>query len=290
MKAPNQLLFAAPALIWGSTWFAITFQLGEVPPLFSIAYRFLLSGVVLLAYARVRRLDLRFSWEQHGWIALQGLLLFGFNYWAMYEAEHYLTSGLVAVVFSTLIFLNMLFGTLLLGNPLRKRVLAGALLGLLGTTLIFRPEVTALNFSDAAVLGLTIGMAGVVSASLGNITSARNQRQALPVVPTTAFGMLYGGTLMFGIALVLGEPLVFGTSAAYLLSLAYLVVFGSVIAFGSYLTLIGRIGPDQAAYVAIFTPVIALLLSFLFEGYQPTGSAGVGVLLIVVGSVVALRR
>ena len=87
---------------------------------------------------------------------------------------------------------------------------------------------------------------------------------------STAYGMLYGTLLTFGYAALQGLKIQFEWTAIYVVSLLYLVVFGSVIAFGSYLTLIGRIGPGRAAYTSVVFPVVAVLVSVLFEGYQIT--------------------
>jgi drug/metabolite transporter (DMT)-like permease len=287
---PDLILYLVTVFIWGSTWLAITFQLGQVDPALSIAYRFGLAAVILLVYARLRGLSLRFTLRQHGFIALQGLLLFSLNYILVYLAEGLLTSGLVAIIFSMVVILNMVFGALLLGDPINGRVVAGALLGLTGLTIIFWPELQALALDNQRTLGLLFAGAGSVSASLGNITSARNQRHGLPVIQVNAVGMAYGAVLMAVLAIVRGAPLKFELSTGYILSLIYLAVFGSVVAFGSYLTLLGRIGPGRAAYVTVLFPVIALLLSTLFEGLTWTLAGGLGAVLVLAGNVLVLRR
>jgi drug/metabolite transporter (DMT)-like permease len=287
---PDLMLYLVTVFIWGSTWLAITFQLGIVDPALSIAYRFGLAAAMLLVYARLRGLSLRFNLRQHGFIALQGLLLFSLNYIMVYLAEGLLTSGLVAIIFSMVVILNMVFGALLLGDPIHGHVVAGALLGLTGLTIIFWPELQVFALDNQRTLGLLLAGAGAVSASLGNITSARNQRHGLPVIQVNAIGMAYGAALMVILAIVREAPLQFELSAGYILSLLYLALFGSVVAFGSYLTLLGRIGPGRAAYVTVLFPVIALLLSTLFEGLTWTLAGGLGALLVLGGNVLVLRR
>jgi len=256
VKLNNFILFLVPSLIWGSTWLVITFQLGKVPPILSVGYRFLLAGLILLAFCLLSRLNLRFNRREHLFFGLQGILLFGFNYWLVYLAEQLIPSGLVAVVFSTLIFMNILFNSILLKNAIRGKVVIGAILGLIGTGIIFAPELELLSFTDKSFLGLTYCIAGVFFSSLGNIASAYNQRHDLPVIQTNAFGMLYGSVVMLCIALAQGNELVFDTSWTYLSSLTYLVLFGSIVGFSFYLKLIGNIGPDKAAYAILVIPVI----------------------------------
>lgn len=286
----DSILYLITALIWGSTWLAITFQLGEVPPELSIAYRFGLASAVLVLYSLLRRLSLRFSLRQHGYIALQGLFLFSLNYILVYMAELYLTSGLVAVIFSTIVIMNVLFGALLLGNPIRPRVILGAVLGLAGLVLVFWPELSQFNLNRERILGAGLAFAGSASASLGNIASARNQRAGLPVVQVNALGMGYGALFMALLVVLRGSPLRFEASAPYVLSLLYLSIFGSVVAFGSYLTLLGHIGPDRAVYVMVLFPIIALALSTLFEGmaWSPLPLVGVGMVLL--GNLFVLQR
>jgi drug/metabolite transporter (DMT)-like permease len=208
----------------------------------------------------------------------------------VYLSEQTLASGLVAVIFSTIILMNVLLGALLLGNPIRPRVLVGGVIGLAGLTLVFRPELAGFQLSGDRSLGLILSLVGALFASVGNIVSARNQRNGLPVVQTNALGMAYGALMTLAYALVRGAPLRFDPSLGYVASLLYLAAFGSVIAFGGYLTLLGRIGPDRAGYIAIVFPVVALALSTLFEGLHWSLLSFLGVLLVVVGNGLALSR
>jgi drug/metabolite transporter (DMT)-like permease len=286
----NALYYALTCLIWGSTWLVITFQLGVVPPEASIVYRFALAALVLGVYVLVRRLPMKYTWRQHGFIALQGAFLFSFNYILVYLAEQNLASGLVAIVFSTIIIMNVLLGALFLRNPILPRVVAGGLLGVAGLALVFSPQLASVRASTGQSLGLALSFAAVVSASIGNIVAARNQRAGLPVVQTNAFGMAYGALATLAIALLRGVPFTFEATAGYVLSLLYLAVFGSVIAFGTYLTLIGRMGVDRAAYIGVVFPLVALVLSALFEGLSLPPIALAGVALVVVGNVLVLSR
>jgi len=286
----NATLYLVTVLIWGSTWLAIKFQLGEVAPELSIAYRFGLAALILILFSLVRRLPMRFSLKTHGFFALQGLLLFSLNYILVYLAEGYLTSGLVAIIFSLIIVLNVLFGAIFLANPVRVQVVVGAVLGLIGLSLVFLPELSNLNLSSQKMVGMLLALISTVSASLGNVVSARNQRQKLPVIQTNAYGMLYGAIFMMVLALFRGAPLQFDTSPGYIVSLFYLAIFGSVIAFGSYLTLLGRIGLDRAAYVTVLFPVIALLLSTIFENLEWGIYQLLGVVLILAGNAVVLTK
>ena len=286
----NFLFYTLTVLIWGSTWLGIKFQLGVVDPALSIAYRFLLAALILFGWCFLRRLRLRFSRSEHGFILLQGIFLFAVNYLLFYLAEQLITSGLAAVVFSTIVILNIVNGRIFLGTPLEWKVLFGAGLGLLGLLLMFWPEMLAVHFSGPVLQGLLLSFGATYLASLGNILSARNQQRGLPVVQTNAFGMAYGAFCMLLVVLVRGVPIQIELTAPYLLSLGYLALFGSVIAFGCYLSLVGRIGPGRAAYATLLFPIVALLLSTFWEDYRWTAEAITGIVLILGGNYLALAR
>jgi drug/metabolite transporter (DMT)-like permease len=286
----NAFFYLLTVLIWGSTWLAIKFQLGVVSPELSVAYRFFLASALIFAYSLVRKLPLKFTREQHLFMLLQGALLFSINYILVYFAEVSITSGLVAVIFSLVIVFNVLFGALFLKRPVDVRVLIGGLVGIGGLALIFWPELSGFSLTSAVTLGLLFAVISSLSASLGNIVSARNQANGLPVIQTNAYSMGYGALITLLIALIRGAPLTLEFTPAYLGSLLYLALFGSVIAFGSYLTLLGRIGPDRAAYSTILFPVVALLLSALFESMALDVTQFGGVGLILLGNVVVLTR
>ena len=290
MRISNTVLFLIPSLIWGSTWYVIKFQIGDTDPLFSVGYRFVMAGGILLAYSKVRKLPLSFSGQDHFFMALQGACLFGLNYWLVYMSEEHLTSGLVAVIFSGLIFMNVFLSALILHAPVRKKVVLGGMIGITGVALIFKDELTVFSFSDQNFVAFVMAIGSVLLASTGNILSAFNQRRKIPVIQSNAFGMLYGSIIVLSIALISGKSPSIDMNFSYLSSLAYLSLFGSVIAFTTYLNLLGRIGPDKAGYISLVMPVIALLLSTLLEGYQWTGYGFFGLLLILTGILLALQK
>lgn len=284
----NAGLYILTCLIWGSTWLGIKFQLGVVDPEISVVYRFSLAAGLLLAFSWFRRLPLRFSPREHFFMALQGLTLFSLNYIAVYLAELYLSSGLVAVVFSLIIVFNVFLSAVFLGNPIRPRVLLGGALGIAGLALVFRPQLAGLSLSEDRAVGLGLAVAGTAIASVGNIVAARNQRNSLPIVQSNAYGMAYGALFTLMVALARGARLSFVPSFEYIASLLYLAAFGSVVAFGAYLTLLGRIGPDRSAYISVVFPIVALGLSTLFEGLRWEWLAVLGVGLVIAGNALAL--
>jgi drug/metabolite transporter (DMT)-like permease len=283
------LLFAVATAIWGSTWLAIKFQLDVVAPQVSVAYRFALAAAVLGAACVASGRSLAFAPRAHCWLALQGVTMFGLNYIAVYEAERFVASGLVAVVFSTIVFLSPIGMRLAFGTPIRNRVLVGGTLGVAGVVMLFLPELRAVAEGGNAALGIGYALASTAIAAGGNLVTVRMQRDALPVFPSTAWGMAYGALCSAIVATFAGVPWTFDARLPYVASLAYLAVVGSVVAFGAYFLLLKKAGVATASFVGVSTPVVAMVLTTAFENYRWTWIAAAGVVLAVAGNVVALR-
>lgn len=283
-------LYISTVLIWGSTWFAIKFQLGVVAPEISLVYRFALSSILLLLFCLATGRSLRYRLIEHGFIALQGLFLFSSNYLVFYWASGLLTSGVVALLFSTVVLMNIINGAVWLKSPVSPKVVLGACIGIAGVAAVFWSEVSSVGDHSQAWYGLWLCLGATFLASIGNILSARNQRHQIPVVQTNALGMAYGSLIMLIFVLYSGAPFNYDSSPAYTASLLYLSVFGSILAFGCYLTLIGRIGADKAAYAAVLFPVVALALSTLFEDYHWSDHAAVGFMLVLLGNFLVLSK
>ena len=280
-------LYASASLIWGSTWLAIKLQLTQVPPILSVSYRFCLAAIILLVYCRFTKKQIKFPTRDHYFMLLQGFSLFGLSYCCSYLATAYMTSGLVAVVFSTILMWNIINLRIFMGQPVAWRAFWGGVLGLFGICIVFWHDLASFT-ATRGLIGLAIGLAGAYLASIGNVISARNTKNGVPVTQANAFGMGYGGLLTLFIHFAMGGTLTMDWSVGYLGPMLYLTIFGSILAFGSYMLLIGRIGAEYAAYVTLVMPIIALILSTIFEDYHWTINAGLGVLIVLAGNLVIL--
>jgi drug/metabolite transporter (DMT)-like permease len=290
MNVSVPILFLIPTLIWGSTWLAITFQLGTVAPEVSVCYRFALASSMLAAWCMLTGRSLRFSLRNHAYLAGLGVLMMGFNYIWIYRAEQHITSGLVAVLFSTLVFMSPIAMRLAFGTPLRAMTFVAAIFGVTGVALLFVPELSIAQQGGAVALGVGLTLAATASCAAGNLVAVRNHRAGMATLPATAWGLGYGSLLAAAVTISQGTPWTFDARLPYVLSLAYLALFGSVIAFGVYFTLLNRVGAGPASYTTVATPIIAMLMSTLFEGYRWTGTAGLGVVLAVFGVWLSLRQ
>ncbi|UYY75933.1 DMT family transporter [Sphingomonas sp. R1] len=282
--------FLLVTLIWGSTWLVIKDQLAVVPPSWSVSYRFLVAGVTTLVWAASRRDRLWLDARGFAFAGALGLAQFVLNFNFVYRAEAHVTSGVVAVVYALLLVPNAILARIFLGQRMGRQLLIGSVVAMAGVALLFLHE-ARLNpvGPHAALIGIGIALAGVLSASVANVMQATGTAKAYPMASTLGWAMLIGSALDASFALATVGPPVIETRPAYLLGILYLGVIGSSITFTLYFQLIRTIGPAKAAYTSVLIPVIAMLLSTLFEGYRWSLLAVGGGTLVLVGLVLALR-
>lgn len=286
----NLVLFSLVVLIWGSTWIAITFQLGEVDPLLSVGYRFTLAVIMLGLWCWWKKLPLKLPAHIHVKMAAVGLSLYTLDYSLLYASQQYIISALVALASSCIIYMNVLQRRIFLGKAFRSEVLIGATLGLVGLGLIFYPEFTQVKADHLLLLGIALAMGSFYFASLGNVISERILDHGTPVVQMNFWSMAYGLVFIYSAAWYKGAEFVVPSQIEYYISLVYLAVFGSVLAFGAYMKLLQQMGSDKASFVVLVYPLVALLISTLFERYQWTLLAMLGVVTILVGNAIAMNK
>jgi drug/metabolite transporter (DMT)-like permease len=276
MSSP--LLFIIACLIWGSTFFAITLQLGEVPPAVSVVYRFALASAVLFAWCAVRGHKLLLPWRAQRWLILQGCATFAVSYICTYTSEQYLVSGLVAVLFALMVFWNPILNHFSFGTALGMRTWAAGGVAVAGVTLLFYHSIFGAwneilsggnGPNSHFLLGLVLALCATIASSVGNMLVIKVREQSDNVLLTMAWAMLWGSLLVALWVLASGQSFVMPTTAKYWGGLLYLSLLGSVIAFAAYFTLIHRIGSDKAVYIGVVTPVISVLLSIQLEHYRP---------------------
>ncbi|WED27651.1 EamA family transporter [Vibrio sp. DW001] len=280
----NSILYTITVFIWGSTWLAISYQLGDTPVVVSVGWRFGLASIVLFAILIFRNALPKLSIENHKTAALLGLCLFSNNFLCFYAATQYLPSGLNAVVFSLAPILNALNLWVLEKHRPSGPFLQRALMGFIGVVLLFVSQFLGTEMDWTILLGLLLSFLGTCLFSVGNMVSARAQKKKMPLLPTTAWAMGYGSVYLFVIALIFGLPLGITMTPMYLSALVYLAIIGSVIGFNTYLALVGRIGAAKAAYCTVLFPLVALSLSTLFESYEWTWLSALGVTLVLAGN------
>jgi drug/metabolite transporter (DMT)-like permease len=286
--------FLITALIWGSTWIAIKYQLGDVPPSWSVTWRFTGGALGMFALVLLQRLPL--VPDRKGLIVatVMGCSVFSLNFQFVYRSEQYITSGLVAVLFALLLVPNTVLSRIFLGQRITRGFLAGTAIALVGIALLMLHEYR-LALAQNAVMGAKVIIGGLMVmtallfASVGNVVQASPAARGQPVPTLLAWAMLVGATVDGTIAWVISGPPRFDWTLPYAGGVAYLAIVGTVVTFPMYNGLLRALGPGRAAYNGVLVPVVAMLISTVFEGYRWSLLAGSGAALAMIGLVVALR-
>lgn len=283
-------LYAMTVFAWSTSWIALKMQVGVVAPEVSVAWRFLLAAALMMAWLVAGRRQIRFALADHLRFALLGILMFSTNFYLFYSGGQYLASGLLSVVFSLASVVNLILGAVFLKQGISPRVALGALVGFSGIALVFWPEIAGTHLGGDALFGLALCVGGTLCFCTGNMIAGAAQRRGLPVLSVNAWGMLYGALAMVALAIVNGRSFTVEWTLPYLGGLVWLAVISSVVAFACYLTLLGRIGAARAGYATVIFPIFALAISTVFEGYDWTAAAFVGMAAVVAGNLIVLSR
>jgi len=261
-----------------------------VAPELSVAWRFLLAALIVAAWCRLRGLSMRLRPAEHAALALMGITMYSIGYIFVYHAERYIVSGLVAVGYSATPLLSMLGLRLFFGQRVTARMALGSLSGLVGIALVFWPELGRLAQSRDVAAGAVFTVLAVLVTTAGGLIAHRNHLRRLHGWPTMAWSMGYGGACALAVALALGRPIAFDVSGPYIASLFYLTLLGTVATFGAWLTLLGRIGPARASYVGVMVPIVALIISTVFEDLAWHPLMVLGIAISAAGNVLVLRN
>jgi drug/metabolite transporter (DMT)-like permease len=285
--------FLAITLIWSSTWIVIKDQLGAgadaVPAAWSVTYRFVLAAAAMFALALVSRASLRIGARGHLFAAAIGLPQFVANFNLVYLAEHYVTSGIVAVVFALLVVPNALLARIFFGSRVSRQFLVGSTVAMAGVALLFWAELRVSSAAPGQVLaGIGFTLVAVLAASVGNLLQLVETVKKLPVASLLAWAMGYGALVNGVIALTMHGAPVAEARIGYWVGLVYLGLIASALAFFFYYRIIRAIGPAKAAYSSVLVPIVAMGLSTLFEDYRWTLLAAGGGVLAIAGLLVAL--
>lgn len=280
---------AACAVIWGTTWYAITWQLGAVDPIASVLWRFGLAAALLAGVCLATGRSLRLTRAQHLAVAGQGGFAFAFSYAMVYAAESRVASAVVAVIFSAMAFLTLALFRVVERQTVSPRAWAGTILGLAGVVVLSSGAVLGADLGREAALGVGFAGLGVTASTLGNWFAWKSQQRGAAVIPGTAWAMTYGSGLLLLWGLVSGVSFGFDPSPGYVISLLYLAVVGSVIAFVLYFSLARSHGYALASYVSALTPLVAMGVSVLFEDARFGWSAAGGLILVLAGQGLLMR-
>ena len=286
----NLILFTVTLFCWSPTWYLIKFQLGYVDPLVSVFYRFVAASLIIFVYLVIKRKSLKFSFNQHIWFLFFGTCLYSMNYVFFYTSNTYLVSAFPAIVFSTVVIMNILGEWFYFKKKPTAKTLIAATIGMIGIIIIFNKEIFNFSLSNNTHIGLFLALLGTFCASTGNMIHQRNLNNNFPLIQTIAFSMLYGSLITLLIIQLNNTELLFEFTFKYIASLTYLSVFGSIFAFIFYLKLLEKVGPGRAGYVGVVMPVIALLISIIFENLELQIDLIIGLPILLIGAVLVINQ
>jgi drug/metabolite transporter (DMT)-like permease len=286
----NFFLFIITLFCWSPTWYVIKFQLGYVDPLVSVFYRFLMAAIIIFIYLIYKNKNLKFSLNQHLWFLFFGVCLYSLNYVFFYLSNTYLISAFPAIVFSTVVIMNILGEGFYFKKKPSLKTLLGATIGMIGIIIIFNDEIFNFSLANGTHVGLFLALLGTFCASTGNMVHQRNLNNNFPLIPTIAYAMLYGSLVTLLITQIKGTELLFEYSFSYIASLAYLSIVGSIFAFIFYLRLLEKVGAGRAGYVGVVMPVLALLISTVFEDLEWQQDLIIGLPILIIGAVLVINQ
>lgn len=276
-------------LVWSGTWIVIRDQLGVVAPQWSVTYRFTIAAIAMAAVAKWNGDSLRMDRGGVTAALIIGFTQFCLNFNSVYLAERYITSGIVATVFATLLIPNSLLAWAFLGQRPGPRFLAAGAVAVTGIGLLFWNEVrTSIVPANHILLGLGLTFVGLWGASIANVYQAGKEARRHPLFSLLAWSMGVGALLDAIIAFTVAGPPTFDPRPGYIAGILYLSLAASVLAFSLYFPVVRKIGPGKAAYSSVMVPIFAMALSTAFEGYRWSGFAIAGAMLAIGGMLLAL--
>lgn len=282
-----KLIFAIVVISWSTSWIAAKMQLGIVPEEISSFYRFFIAGLILLSYSLIRKSKLNFTNQEHKIFIIQGACVFSLNHILFYHAMNYISSGVVAALFSLSILISALLNFLFHKTKTSAQILFGGIIGILGLSLIFAGEIKHIGLNFNSLKGLFFCLIGVTLFSFSATITQKQKSDNLII--RTAISMLYGALISLVFAVISTKPILFDFSFKYMASLAYLILIPGIMGFLGILFLISEIGSSKASYTSLFYPVGALIISAIFENYHFGIWGFLGLLMIISGNYIALK-
>jgi drug/metabolite transporter (DMT)-like permease len=282
--------YVAVVLIWSTTWYGIHTQVNGTSPHIGVALRMGAAALIFAGIAVLVKQRLRVPRRQIGPILVQGVCFFGFNYLTVYSGAQYLTSGVVAVIVSLAVPLNIVAEWTLYGVRPKLLTVIAAVLGMIGISLVFGSELENALAVQGAWWGAGLVACSAIFVAIGNVISVRLMHAKLSWVAVNALGMAVGTVAVLLWGVVSGANWVLEPSPVWLGGFAYLVLIGSVAAFGIYMKILPTIGTTAGAYVTVLCPVVALLISALLEGFRLQLLTFAGVALLLFGHTLLIRQ
>ncbi len=290
MQVRPVLQFLVVVLFWGLSWIAIKFQLGVTSPGWSVAFRFLIAGSVLLGWCALRGQPLAMPRQAWPFLLVVGFFQFVLNFNLVYSAEQYVPSAIPAIAFAVMMVPNAILARIFLKRRTNGRFVLGSLLGIAGVAMLFAQQLRVGPDRATTLLGLLLVTGAVLSSSFINVLQATPRATSFPPLAGLAWSMLAGAVMDGALSLLLTGPPVIDPDPRYWIALFYLALLAGAVAFAVYFDLIRRIGPAEAAWTGVLVPILAMAISTVAEDFPWTPSSALGSLLALAGLAMALAR
>lgn len=280
MKA--RLVWLVLCGIWGSTWLFIKLGLEDLPPISFAGIRFVIACAILFPLIRARGIQLPANGRDWRLLASTGVLSFSLNYGLVFWGEQYISSGLAALLQSTLPAFGLVFAHFHLpGERMTWAKIFGVVLGVVGVAVVFSNQLAIAG--EKALAGSVALVLSAMFAAYSNVLVKAYDRKLDPSI--LAAGQMFFGLiplLLIGIPLE-GNPFGYRWTPMAVASLLYLAVVGSVIAFVLYYWLVHNMDVTKTMLISLVTPVVAVLLGMLVLGEDWSWRTVAGGVMIMAG-------
>ena len=279
------IAYITVCIVWGSTYLAIRVGVTNLPPALFAGIRFIIAGLILLAFARLRGMKMPETWRDVMVSAIVGIfLLFGANGLVVWS-EQWVASGLAALLVATMpLYMALLDSLIPGGRGIDSLGWIGLLVGFSGVALLMSPDI-----KDGGN-NLT-GLVGILSASFiwacGSLYSSRRQVTG-SIVYNIAIQSMAGGLALTLTGLLAGEAARFHLNTAGIGAMFYLIVFGSLAGYSAYIFILKAMPPAKAATYAYVNPVVAVFLGYIILG-EPVTIRTLVAAVVILGGVVLVQ-
>lgn len=291
----NRILFPfiALCLIWGSTWYFIKISLNAgVPPFYGVGLRFLFSGIIFFVYIYYKKLSIPTTPQAIKLYLSFGLLNFSLSYGITYWATQYIYSSISSILWGLFpLFTSLMAHFMIKDDPderLNKNKIGALMMGLTGVAIMSaNQEIDLASQSFSAILVL---ISVIIIAAYPSVQYKKYNDEVGPY-QMNAVCQVMTGIVMLSMSSVFNEDLsVIVWNNELILSTLYLIVFGGFISWGIYFWLYQHLNVTQVTYVAIFPPIVAIFLGWVFLGEILSSQEIIGTLLILGSSILIYRK
>ncbi len=294
MIKSNLLLFLSALIFWSATWsiIGLTQVNIDLDPTISVFIRFIIAGLIILIFVASTKRKLIFSLKDHVYFFVLGVFLYSGNYIFFYNSNVYLPSNIPATVFCLLTIFNILGEKFIFKKKITFLTYLGTIFGIIGIAIIFYNDLLIFNLNSGTTLGLMFALLATLSASIGNLIAIYNKRNFnIPLLQNVAFAMIYGAIVALFVAIIKGSEFYIPvTNLSYMFGLTYLIIFGSIISFLCYIRFIENTSATTGGYIGVAMPILALIISMIFEDVKPDIYFLSGLPIALLGLILILKQ